>query len=91
MQPHDVVGLAKQDGGTSSSAKDFKKNVRRAERAGVEVREIGWDEWEDEQKREVERGIVEWKEAKAKSGLQLASVSPFIASYRSHGSDIPRL
>ena len=71
LDPHNVVELANQGGGDSNT-KDFKKNVRRAEREGVEFREIGWNAWSDDQKKEVEDGIVAWK--KAKSGLQLASV-----------------
>lgn len=74
MEPHNVVELATQAGG-DSSAKDFKKNIRRAEREGVDIREHAWDQWSDEQKKEVEDGIVAWK--KAKSGLQLASVGVF--------------
>ncbi|VDB91356.1 unnamed protein product [Peniophora sp. CBMAI 1063] len=72
MEPHNVVELATQAGG-DSSAKDFKKNVRRAEREGVDIREVGWNDWSDDQKKEVEEGIIAWKQAK--SGLQLASTS----------------
>ncbi|KZV69416.1 hypothetical protein PENSPDRAFT_580989 [Peniophora sp. CONT] len=72
MEPHNVVELATQAGG-DSSAKDFKKNIRRAEREGVDIRELAWDSWSDTQKKEVEDGIVAWKQAK--SGLQLASTS----------------
>jgi hypothetical protein len=73
LDPHNVVELAQSTGG-GSEVKDFKKNIRRAEREGVEAREIKWDGWTDAQKKEVEAGIVSWKDAK--QGMQLASVRP---------------
>ncbi|KAI0027886.1 hypothetical protein K488DRAFT_60181 [Vararia minispora EC-137] len=72
LDPQNVVELAQSQGG-GPEVKDFKKNIRRAGREGVEVREIKSDGWKDEEKKEVELGIVAWKEAKA--GLQLASTS----------------
>ncbi|KAI0322942.1 hypothetical protein OF83DRAFT_1091428 [Amylostereum chailletii] len=72
LDPHSVVELANAQGG-GSEVKDFKKNLRRAEREDVQVREIKNGEWSDAQKKEVEDGIIGWK--KAKSGVQLASTS----------------
>jgi hypothetical protein len=52
--------------------KDFKKNLRRAERANVQVREVEHDQWTDAMKNQVEEGISGWK--KSKTGIQIASV-----------------
>jgi hypothetical protein len=53
--------------------KDFKKNLRRAERANVQVREVQHDQWTDAMKKQVEEGISGWK--KSKTGIQIASTS----------------
>jgi hypothetical protein len=72
LDPRSVVELAHSHGG-GSEVKDFKKNLRRAERANVQVREVQPDQWSDTMKRQVEEGIANWK--KSKTGIQIASVS----------------
>jgi len=73
LDPKSVVDIANGQANGSSEVKDLKKNIRRAEREGVEVREIKWDDWTHEQKKEIETNIAAWKAAK--SGIQLASTS----------------
>ena len=73
LDPKAVVELAKSNS-SGAEVKDFKKNLRRAERSGVTVQEIKYNAFSDEKKKEVEDGILAWKKAKAKTGLQLASV-----------------
>jgi hypothetical protein len=72
VDPRSVVQLAHSHGG-GSEVKDFKKNLRRAERENVRVREVQPDQWNDSMKRQVEEGITNWK--KSKTGIQIASVS----------------
>ncbi|KAI0261608.1 hypothetical protein BC834DRAFT_829858 [Gloeopeniophorella convolvens] len=72
LDPRSVVELAHSHGG-GSEVKDFKKNLRRAERENVQVREVQRDEWTDEMKHQVEEGIANWK--KSKTGIQIASTS----------------
>jgi hypothetical protein len=71
LDPRSVVELAHSHGG-GSEVKDFKKNLRRAERAKVQVREVQHDQWTDAMKKQVEEGISGWK--KSKTGIQIASV-----------------
>ena len=71
LDPRSVVELAHSHGG-GSEVKDFKKNLRRAERANVQVREVQHDQWTDAMKKQVEEGISGWK--KSKTGIQIASV-----------------
>ncbi|KAI0062509.1 hypothetical protein BV25DRAFT_1803919 [Artomyces pyxidatus] len=74
LEPHTVVEIATSDTNTGGSkVKDFKKNLRRAEREDVVVREIQHDAWTDDMKHEVEDGILNWK--KSRSGAQIASTS----------------
>jgi Phosphatidylglycerol lysyltransferase, C-terminal len=75
LDPRSVVELAHSHGG-GSEVKDFKKNLRRAERENVQVREVQPDEWTDAMKKQVEEGIAGWK--KSKTGIQIASVSQFL-------------
>jgi hypothetical protein len=72
LDPRSVVELAHSHGG-GSEVKDFKKNLRRAERENVRVREVQPEQWTDAMKRQVEEGIANWK--KSKTGVQIASVS----------------
>ncbi|KAI9513222.1 hypothetical protein F5148DRAFT_1145533 [Russula earlei] len=72
LDPRSVVELAHSHGG-GSEVKDFKKNLRRAEREDVQVREVQPEQWTDAMKRQVEQGIANWK--KSKSGIQIASTS----------------
>jgi len=60
LDPRSVVELAHSHGG-GSEVKDFKKNLRRAERENVQVREVQADQWSDAMKRQVEEGIANWK------------------------------
>jgi len=71
LDPRSVVELAHSHGG-GSEVKDFKKNLRRAERGNVQVREVQRDQWSDAMKKQVEEGISSWK--KSKTGIQIASV-----------------
>jgi hypothetical protein len=71
LDPRSVVELAHSHGG-GSEVKDFKKNLRRAERANVQVREVKHEQWTDAMKQQVEEGISSWK--KSKTGIQIASV-----------------
>ncbi|KAI9441276.1 hypothetical protein H4582DRAFT_2110228 [Lactarius indigo] len=70
LDPRSVVELAHSHGG-GSEVKDFKKNLRRAERENVRVREVQPDQWTDAMKHQVEEGIANWK--KSKTGIQIAS------------------
>lgn len=81
LDPRSVVELAHSHGG-GSEVKDFKKNLRRAERANVKVREVQPDQWTDAMKKQVEEGISGWK--KSKTGIQIASVrqSPYLCLFR---------
>jgi len=72
LDPRSVVELAHSHGG-GSEVKDFKKNLRRAERENVQVREVQPDQWTDAMKHQVEEGIASWK--KSKTGIQIASTS----------------
>jgi hypothetical protein len=72
IDPRSVVELAHSHGG-GSEVKDFKKNLRRAERENVQVREVQPDQWTDSMKNQVEEGIANWK--KSKNGIQIASTS----------------
>ncbi|VDB91360.1 unnamed protein product [Peniophora sp. CBMAI 1063] len=75
LDPKAVVELAKSTG-SGAEVKDFKKNIRRAERAGITVREIKWDAWTDTQKKEVEEGVAAWKKhKKSANSMQIASTS----------------
>ncbi|KAH9962969.1 hypothetical protein BC827DRAFT_1196199 [Russula dissimulans] len=72
LDPRSVVELAHSHGG-GSEVKDFKKNLRRAERENVQVREVLPAQWTDAMKHQVEEGIANWK--KSKTGIQIASTS----------------
>jgi hypothetical protein len=72
--PEHILELTREDdkGGHGSMAKDLKKNLRRAEKAEVEVKRILREDWSDELKCEIEDGISAWKQSR--KGLQLAAV-----------------
>ncbi|KAF8622411.1 hypothetical protein AX15_007057 [Amanita polypyramis BW_CC] len=53
--------------------KDLKRNLRRAEKAGVYVEEVKDFDWTPQEIKEVEHGIEEWKANK--TGLQIASTT----------------
>ncbi|KAH7928703.1 hypothetical protein BV22DRAFT_1030465 [Leucogyrophana mollusca] len=77
VDPEHVMELTEGGGEGGSSAgsmvKDLKKNLRRAEKANVDVGEVRREGMGDAVKRELESGIEAWKEAR--SGLQLAATS----------------
>ncbi|KIK67776.1 hypothetical protein GYMLUDRAFT_154849 [Collybiopsis luxurians FD-317 M1] len=54
--------------------KDLKKNLRRAEKAGVVVEEIT-KKWKAEDRKQVEDGMLEWRRSKGLKGVQLASTT----------------
>jgi hypothetical protein len=54
--------------------KDLKKNLRRAERAGVHAIEVT-KKWSPLEREQVEHGMLEWRRNKGLKGVQLASVS----------------
>ncbi|TFY77842.1 hypothetical protein EWM64_g6172 [Hericium alpestre] len=71
VEPSKIVEIAEHDAGGSSTIKDLKKNLRRAQRAHVVVKEMKPDDWTDDKKKEVEDGVQAWK--KSRSGIQIAS------------------
>ncbi|KAL0566662.1 hypothetical protein V5O48_015347 [Marasmius crinis-equi] len=56
------------------AVKDLKKNLRRAERAGVTIEETT-GKWTPKDRKEVEEGLWEWKKGKAAKGVQIASTT----------------
>jgi len=79
VDPEHVIELASDDSeGHGSMVKDLKKNLRRAERAQIDVVEIQGDGWSEAVRKEIEDGVAAWK--KSRSGLQLAATSfePFL-------------
>ncbi|KAK7448074.1 hypothetical protein VKT23_013830 [Stygiomarasmius scandens] len=54
--------------------KDLKKNLRRAERAGVHIEEVT-GRWSPSDREQVEQGMVEWRRNKGLKGVQLASTT----------------
>ncbi|KAG7091732.1 hypothetical protein E1B28_008133 [Marasmius oreades] len=56
------------------AVKDLKKNLRRAERAGVSVDETT-ENWSQHDRQEVEDGLFEWRRSKGLKGVQLASTT----------------
>jgi hypothetical protein len=53
--------------------KDLKKNLGRAEKYRVTVKEMRSSDWTEEEKRKVEQGIKDWKDHRG--GVQIASTS----------------
>ncbi|OAX40208.1 hypothetical protein K503DRAFT_791499 [Rhizopogon vinicolor AM-OR11-026] len=79
VDPENVVELTSEDSeGHGSMVKDLKKNLRRAERAQIDVTEIQRNDWSETVRKEIEDGVDAWK--KSRSGLQLAATSfdPFL-------------
>ncbi|EEB98640.1 hypothetical protein MPER_01818, partial [Moniliophthora perniciosa FA553] len=56
------------------TVKDLKKNLRRAERAGVSVQETT-GKWDERDRKQVEEGLAEWRKSKGAKGVQLASTT----------------
>jgi hypothetical protein len=74
VDPEHVIELTSDDSeGHGSMVKDLKKNLRRAERAQIDVMEITQDGWSEAARKEIEEGVAAWK--MSRSGLQLAAVS----------------
>ncbi|KAF8893055.1 hypothetical protein BD779DRAFT_1508634 [Infundibulicybe gibba] len=71
----DLTSPGAEGTAAASAAKDLKKNLRRAEREEVSIREIKHDGWTDAEKGQVESGISCWKAKKSKSGPQIASTT----------------
>ena len=80
VDPKEVVEIVDAPGG-GSTVKDLKKNLRRAERENVVVREVKHEEWTEEQKQTVEEGIQTWK--KSRTGIQIAAVNIIHHSHNS--------
>ena len=74
VDPEHILEMTQEDdeGGHGSMVKDLKKNLRRAERANVQVKRILRQDWSDDLRQEIEDGIGAWK--RARKGLQLAAV-----------------
>ncbi|THU90628.1 hypothetical protein K435DRAFT_864129 [Dendrothele bispora CBS 962.96] len=54
--------------------KDLKKNLRRAERAGVHAEEVT-GKWTSTEREQVEQGMLDWRRNKGLKGVQLASTT----------------
>ncbi|KAG1737906.1 uncharacterized protein EDB91DRAFT_1054813 [Suillus paluster] len=79
VDPERVIELTSDTSeGDGSMAKDLRKNLRRAERAHIDVTEINRDQWSDAASKEIQDGVAAWK--KSRTGLQLAATSfdPFL-------------
>ena len=76
VDPAHVVWLASSDAlgtdGTASFGRDLRKNLKRANKDHVEVREVKREELTEADKTAVEDGIQGW--LKSRSGLQIATV-----------------
>jgi hypothetical protein len=66
-----------KDGGVSFG-RDLKKNLKRAQKDHLEVREVRHEEWEEADKIAVEDGIQGW--LKSRSGIQIATVRVFLGA-----------
>ncbi|KDQ08865.1 hypothetical protein BOTBODRAFT_117892 [Botryobasidium botryosum FD-172 SS1] len=74
IDPAHVVEIVESDAqGVGSHVKDLKKNLRRAEKADVDIVEVKQADWSEEDKKQVEDGIADWK--KNRHGIQLASTT----------------
>ncbi|KAG1746371.1 hypothetical protein EDB19DRAFT_354851 [Suillus lakei] len=79
VDPEHVMELTSESSeGDGSMVKDLRKNLRRAERAHIDVTEIRENDWSDAVRKEIEDGVAAWK--KSRTGLQLAATSfdPFL-------------
>lgn len=75
LDPDHVIELTSPEAKGQEGAKvvkDLKKNLRRAEKAGVSVVEVT-GQWTPEMRSEIHNGVEGWK--KNRSGVQIASVS----------------
>ncbi len=74
IDPDHVIELtgpeAKGHAGVKA-VKDLKKNLRRADKAGVQVMEVT-GKWTEEMRTQINNGVEAWK--KSRSGVQIASV-----------------
>ncbi|KAG7086569.1 hypothetical protein E1B28_002516 [Marasmius oreades] len=75
LDPDHILNLTNAKGKEGVGAvKDLKKNLRRAERAGVSVEETT-ENWSQHDRQEVEDGLLEWRRSKGLKGVQLASTT----------------
>ncbi|KAJ3797952.1 hypothetical protein GGU11DRAFT_30766 [Lentinula aff. detonsa] len=77
LHPDHVLELTsdKVKGHTGAGlVKDLKKNLRRAEKAGVAVEEVT-GRWSEEDRKQVEEGMSNWRRSKGLKGVQLASTT----------------
>ncbi|KAG7091759.1 hypothetical protein E1B28_008160 [Marasmius oreades] len=75
LDPDHILDLTNAKGKEGVGAvKDLKKNLRRAERAGVSVDETT-ENWSQRDRQEVEDGLFEWRRSKGLKGFQLASTT----------------
>ncbi|KAG7096386.1 hypothetical protein E1B28_003830 [Marasmius oreades] len=75
LDPDHILELTNAKGKEGVGAvKDLKKNLRRAERAGVSVEETT-ENWSQHDRQEVEDGLLEWRKSKGLKGVQLASTT----------------
>ncbi|KAG7092027.1 hypothetical protein E1B28_008409 [Marasmius oreades] len=75
LDPDHILDLTNAKGKEGVGAvKDLKKNLRRAERAGVSVEETT-EQWSQHDRQEVEDGLLEWRKSKGLKGVQLASTT----------------
>ena len=83
VDPAHVVWLASSDAlgtdGTVSYGRDLRKNLKRAQKDHVQVREVKRDEWTEADKMAVEDGLQGW--LKSRSGLQIATVRVMLRAY----------
>lgn len=59
--------------------KDVQQNVRRSQRAGVEVYELSGDPT-DEQRDAINEGVEQWKQGRKGDQIATASMDPFLDS-----------
>ncbi|KAF9254636.1 hypothetical protein L218DRAFT_913116 [Marasmius fiardii PR-910] len=75
LDPDHILDLTNAKGKEGVGAvKDLKKNLRRAERAGVVIEETTGI-WSQKDRQEVEEGLLEWRRSKGLKGVQLASTT----------------
>jgi len=77
VDPAHVVWLASSEAlgtdGTASFGRDLRKNLKRAQKDHVEVREVKREAWTEADKMAVEDGIQGW--LKSRSGIQIATTT----------------
>ncbi|KAJ8472614.1 hypothetical protein ONZ45_g16590 [Pleurotus djamor] len=69
----ELNGKHDEGAGVPSHIKDLRKNIRRASRANVQIKEVHHEEWSAQERAEIDKGLEEWR--KNRHGLQLAATS----------------